>query len=251
MQSIKLINNKQMKKIILAAVISVSILSCKKETTIEYKHADKPAVISCEGVDSKIFSEAYYAFEKAILIHAKNTNRRPNFNITAETALKNFIARSRGNIKITDYATEESFAVFNILKTMDIWNGPQLKNSAKITECIGNTISNKTIKGSFNTLRSVESLAPKLMVSAITDNRAIRGQYKDKALMTYVALDLYFAKFYNTDFSAVTFLTEQAKPATTTKPVTAPTQPKVGKALNLDVKKKKTEQHGPHDGHNH
>lgn len=240
-----------MKNIILVAVIIVSILSCKKEATIEYKHADKPAVVTCEGVDSKIFNEAYYAFENAIITHAKNTNRRPNFNITAEVALKNFIARSRGNIRITDYATEESFAVFNILKTMDIWDGPQLKNSAKITECIGNNISNKTIKGSFNTLRSVESLAPKLMVSAITDNRSVRGQYQDKALMTYVALDLYFAKFYNTDFSAVTFLTEQDNPVTSTKPVAKPTQPKVGKALNLDVKKKKTEQHGPNDGHNH
>jgi len=240
-----------MKKIILAAVISVSVLSCKKEATIEYKHADKPATIACEGVDEKLFSEAYYAFENAILIQAKNTNRRPNFTITVDNALKNFISRSRGNIRITDYVTEESLAVFNLLKTQDIWNGPQLNSKAEITECIGNSISNKTIKGTFNTLRSVESLAPKLMVSAMTDNRAIRDQYKDKALMTYAALDLYFAKFFNTDFSAVTFLTEQAQPTATPKPIAAPAQPQVGKALNLDVKKKKTEQHGPNDGHNH
>lgn len=241
-----------MRKIILAAAISVSVLSCKKEATIEYKYADKPVTITCEGVDEKLFSEAYYAFENAILIQAKNTNRRPNFNITTDYALKNFIARSRGNIRITDYVTEESLAVFNILKNKDIWNGPQLDSKTKVTECIGNSISNKTIKGSFNTLRSVESLDPKLMVSTITDNRAIRDQYKDKALMTYVALDLYFAKFFNTDFSAVTFLTEQEQPAVTPKPVAKPTaQPQVGKALNLDVKKKKTEQHGPHDGHNH
>jgi len=240
-----------MKKIILAAVISVSVLSCKKEATIEYKHTDKPVTITCEGVDEKLFSEAYYAFENAILIQAKNTNRRPNSTITVDNALKNFISRSRGNIRITDYVTEESLAVFNLLKTQDIWNGPQLKSKAEITECIGNSISNKTIKGTFNTLCSVESLAPKLMVSAMTDNRAIRDQYKDKALMTYAALDLYFAKFFNTDFSAVTFLTEQAPQPKVAKPIASPTQPKVGKALNLDVKKKKTEQHGPNDGHNH
>jgi len=241
-----------MKKIILAAVISVSVLSCKKEATIEYKHADKPVTITCEGVDAKLFSEAYYAFENAILIQAKNANRRPNFTITTDYALKNFVARSRGNIRITDYVTEESLAVFNLLKNQDIWNGPQLKNKAEITECIGNSISNKTIKGTFNTLRSVESLAPKLMVSAMTDNRAIRDQYKDKALMTYAALDLYFAKFFNTDFSAVTFLTEKAPLAKVAKPIATPAaKPQVGKALNLDVKKKKTEQHGPNDGHNH
>jgi len=240
-----------MKKIILAAVISVSVLSCKKEATIEYKHADKPVTITCEGIDEKLFSEAYYAFENAILIQAKNTNRRPNYTITTDNALKNFIARSRGSVKITNYVTEESLAVFNLLKAQNIWNGAQLNSKAVITECIGNSISNKTIKGTFNTLRSVESLAPKLMVSTITDNRAIRDQYKDKALMTYVALDLYYAKFFNTDFSAVTFLTEQAQPAITAKPETTPKQPQVGKALNLNVKKKKTEQHGPNDGHNH
>ena len=240
-----------MKKIVLAAVISISVLSCKKEVTFEYKHADKPATITCENVDGKLLSEAYYAFENAILIQAKNTNRRPNTSITPENALKNFIARSRGTVKITDYVTEESFVVFNALKGLGIWNGPQLKNDATITECIGNEISNPVIKGSFNTLRSVESLSPKLMVSAMTDNRAIRDQYKDKALMTYVALDMYYAKFFNTDFSAVTFLTEQVKPTVTPTIKAAPKAPQIGKALDLDVKKKKTAAHGPHDGHNH
>jgi len=239
-----------MKRIVLTAAISLSILSCKKEATIEYKYADKPAVISCEGVDVKLLNEAYYAFENAILINAKNSNRRPNTNITPETALRNFISRSRGTIKITDYVTEESFAIFNSLKSLDIWNGPQLKSDAKLTDCIGNSISNPIIKGSFNTLRSVGSLNPKLMVSAMTDNRAIRDQYKDKALMTYVAFDMYYAKFYNTDFSAVTFLTEQAQPVVAPAPKAAPKTPQIGKALDLDVKKKKPA-HDSHDGHNH
>ena len=240
-----------MKKIVLAAVISISVLSCKKEVTFEHKYADKPATIICESVDTKLLSEAYYAFENAILIHAKNTNRRPNTNITPEYALKNFIARSRGTIKITDYTTEESLRVFNALKNLDIWNGPQLKNDAALTECIGNTISNPTIKGAFNTLRSVESLNPNLMVSAMTDNRAIRDQYKDKVLMTYAALDMYYAKFFNTDFSAVTFLTEQAKPVVAPTQKSTPKAPQIGKSLDLDVKKKAPVKHGPNDGHNH
>jgi len=243
-----------MKKIILAAAISVSVLSCKKEATIAYKYADKPAAVTCESVDSKLYSEAYYAFENAILIYAQNTNRRPNFKITVDNALKNFISRSRGNIKITDFVTEESFAIFNQLKSENIWNGPNLKSDASITECIGNSISNKEIKASFNALRSVGSLNPKLMVSAMTDNRAVRDQFKDKALMTYAALDLYFAKFFNTDFSAITFLTEQEKPAAPVapvKPVANQKTPEIGKALNLDVKKKKAKQPDAHDGHNH
>lgn len=240
-----------MRKIILATVISVSVLSCKQEANIEYKYANQPATVTCESIDTKLYSEAYYAFENAILTQAKNTNKRAGFNITSDYALRSYIARSKGSIKITDYVTEESLAIFNTLKNQNIWNGPQLKSSATITECIGNSISNEDIKRSFNTLRSVESLSPKLITSAITDNRAIRDQYKDKALMTYVALDLYYAKFFNTDFSAVTFLTEQEKPVTAAKPKAASNKPEIGKALDLDMKKKKKELHSPNDGHNH
>lgn len=240
-----------MKKLILAAVISVSVLSCKEQDTTTYKYADKPTVINCENTDNKLFSEAYYAFENAILIHGKNTNRRPNIPVTKENVLRNFVTRSRGNLKITDYVTKESLEVFNKLKDLDIWNGTQLKNNDPLTECIGNAISNPTIKASFNTLRSVESLAPKLMVSTIVDNRRVKGQFKDKVLMTYVAFDMFYAKFFNTDFSAVTFLTEKEKLATPTKPVTTNKKPEIGKALNLDVKKKKKEANNSHEGHNH
>ena len=237
-----------MKKLVLAAVLGVTMLSCKKEPTFEYKYTDQPQVLTCENIDSKLFNEAYYAFENAILTQAKNNNKRPNFNITLDYALRNYIMRAKGHIRITDYATKEAYDVFHILKNKDIWNGSQLKSDAAITECIGNNISNTTIKGSFNTLRSVESLNPKLVASTITDDRTIRGQYTDKALMTYVALDMYYSKFYNTDFSKVEFLVEK-EPAVQPKAKT--TQPEIGKKLNLEVNKTNTEKHGPNDGHNH
>ncbi len=240
-----------MKNVILAAIISTSILSCKKEATMTYHYADKQATINCENIDSKLFSEAYYAFENAIVTQAKNTNKRPNFNITTDYALRNFLTRSRGNIKITDYVTKESFEVFNSLKTLDIWDGNQLKTNSNLLDCIGNGISNPTIKASFNSLRSVQSLSPKLMISTIVDNRTIRDQYKDKVLMTYAALDMYYAKFYNTDFSAVTFLTEQDKATEPISKSNSTVAPQVGKALNLDVKNKKQKVTRGHEGHNH
>jgi hypothetical protein len=237
-----------MKKIVLTAVLSISLLSCKQDVKFDYKYADQPQVLTCENVDTKLFNEAYYVFENAIMTQAKNTNRRPNFNITPEYALRSFIMRAMGNMRITDYATKEAFEVFNILKNKDIWNGNQLKSSANITECIGNNILNSTIKGSFNTLRSVESLSPNLVASTITDNRAIRGQYKDKVLMTYVALDMYYSKFYNTDFSNIEFLTEKEP---TPLPTAKPTGPEIGKKINITPAKDNSQKHGPNDGHNH
>lgn len=237
-----------MKKIVLATVLSISILSCKQEPTFNYKYANQPQVLICENIDSKLFNEAYYAFEKAIITQAKNNNKRPNFNITPEYALRSYIMRSKGNINITDYVTKEAFEIFSKLKNKDIWNGAQLRSEATITECIGNSISNATIKGSFNTLRSVESLSPNLVASTITDNRAIRDQYKDKALMTYVALDMYYSKFYNTDFSNVEFLVEK-EPAQI--PAVKQAGPEIGKKINLEAKTDNRQQHSSHDGHNH
>jgi hypothetical protein len=239
-----------MKKVILAAAISFSILSCKKEASIAYKYADKPVVLNCENLDEKLVNEAYYAFENAILIHAKNTNKRPNIPVTSERALQNFIKRSSGFINITEYTTKEGYELFNSLKNLDIWDGAQLKSNATVTECIGESIANPNIKSSFNSLRSVESLTPKLMGSSIINNRT-RDLYKDKALMTYVAFDMYYAKFFNTDFSAVTFLTEKENTVAPSKPVISPKNPEIGKALNLDLKKKTPETHSAHDGHNH
>lgn len=240
-----------MKKIVLAAAISLSILSCKKEAEFDYKHSEKPATITCDNVDVKLLSEAYYAFENAIMIQAENTKRRPQVKVTIDNAMRSYINRTKGNIKITDYITEESLAIFNVLKNQDIWEGAQLKSNSTINECIAKGISNKGIKSSFNTLLSIESLDPKLIASAITDNRGARGQFRDKTLMTYVALDMYYAKFFNTDFSKLTFLTEKVQPTAVPTPKVAPKTPQIGKALDLDVKKKKTEAHGPNDGHNH
>ena len=234
-----------MKKTVLAIALSITLFSCKQEPTFEYKYADQPQVLTCENIDTKLLNEAYYAFENAVFTHAKNNNRRPNMNITPEYALRSYIMRANSNVKITDFVTEETLIVFNSLKSQDIWNGTQLKSNAEVTECIGNNIINPTIKGSFNTLRSVESLSPNLIASTITDDRTIRDQYNDKALMTYVALDMFYSKFYNTDFSNIEFLVEK-EPAILPAPKT--TGPEIGKKINLEAK---PEKHSSHDGHNH
>ncbi len=62
---------------------------------------------------------------------------------------------------------------------------------------------------------------------------------------------MFACKFYNTDFSAVTFLTEQDKATEPISKSKATSAPQVGKALNLDVKNKKQKVTRGHEGHNH
>lgn len=241
-----------MKKIVLATALCISVLSCKQESKFDYKYADQPQTLSCEDIDAKLFNEAYYAFENAIITYTKNTKRSPNLNVTPEFALRAYTVRAQGLIRITDYITKETYDIFQKLKDKDIWNGNQLKNNSNFTECIGRNIENPKIKGSFNTLRSVNSLNPVLVATTITEDRTIRNQYNDKTLMTYIALDLYYSKFFNTDFSNIEFLVEK-DPATLppTLPITKPTGPEIGKKINLAPVKDKRQQHSSHDGHNH
>ncbi len=243
-----------MKKIILILAVSISILSCKKNNSSAlstYKYADKPQTLACSTIDSKLFTEAYYAFENAILIHGANTNRRPGSVINTDFAFRNFTARAQNNLRIQDYITEETAAVFKVLKTQDIWDGNHLNYNSDIVKCIANSISNTEIKQTFKTLQSVNSLDPKLMAAAIYGNTKARDKFKDKALMTYVALDIFYAKMQNVDMSTVKFITKQDKPAvapvTKRRPIAK--KPIIGQEIKLDTKK--AVKHGPNDGHNH
>lgn len=222
-----------MKKLILLLTITVLFFSnCKKEPQITYLYADQPQTLNCNDIDAKLFSDAYYAFEKAIVTQSQNVNKRPNYTVPPASALRNFVNRSKGTLRIDNYITEETLAVFNNLKNQDIWNNNQLKGNSAIADCIGNHITNPGIKTSFNALRQSGDLDAKLMAAAVAD-LGLFDQYKDKALMTYAALDLYYAKFFEIDLTKITLL----------------------KANTANALQEKDEHaghnHGPNDGHNH
>ncbi len=232
-----------MKKIILTLTISVALFSCKKteNTTLEtYNHSDKPETIFCDDVDKKLLSEAYYAFENAVLINATNTNRNPKRIINIDFALRNFMARAQNNIRIQDFLTEEVVTIFKVLKQQNIWDGNQLDNNGNLLNCIANSISNPQLKQTFKTLKEVNSLDPKLMATAIYGNSKVRTSLKDKVLMTYIALDLFYAKMFAVDLSKVKYITKQNPPvlAPVNKKAPALKKLEIGKPIKLNTKKK-------------
>lgn len=232
-----------MKKLILLSTVTVLFFSnCKKEQQITYLYSDQPQTLNCNDIDTKLYSDAYYAFEKAIVTQAQNVNKRPNYTVPPASALRNFVNRSKGTLRIDNYITKETLAVFNNLKNQDIWKNNQLRSNTAIANCIGNHISNPGIKTSFNALRQSGDLDAKLMASAVADLRLF-DQYKDKALMTYAALDLYYAKFFELDLTKIKLL--EAKTQTIQKETAV-------KSKGIELKKEDLDRkHGPNDGHNH
>lgn len=184
--------------------LAISLISCKKENTLsEYKYADKGLVLSCENVNSKLYSEALFAFENDILnFYGKN-----NPNASLIQAYGQFIRNAiYGRIKYEDIVSPHTIKVFEVLKNEnDLWDASNPKsylnyNSALIN-CISINMQNAELKTTFNSLLKVNSMSPKPFGAPLMSN--YRNVIKDKYLAAYIAFDLFYANLFNKDLSKV------------------------------------------------
>lgn len=220
-------------KIILLSFLLVFIVfSCKKENTFtDYKFTDKPETVTCDGLNNALYKEALYSLEEDLLNFHQKTN--PKMSLTQ--AYSNFIRLAiYGRLKYEDIVSKQTLKVFEALKNeSDLWdaNNPKshLNYNSTIIKCISNNIKDEALKTTFNALLSTNSMSPKLFGTALINK--YRNALNDKHLATYIALDLFYAKLFDIDFSKVN--------------LDKPEQ-------NVDFNKiPPTPQTDPHAGHNH
>ncbi|WP_034044506.1 hypothetical protein [Wocania ichthyoenteri] len=189
---------------LIVITLVISLISCKKENTLsEYKYADKGLVLSCENVNSKLYSEALFTFENDILnFYGKN-----NPNASLIQAYGQFIRNAiYGRIKYENIVSPHTVKVFEVLKNEDdLWDASNPKsylnyNSALIN-CISINMQNAELKTTFNSLLKVNSMSPKPFGAPLTSN--YRDVIKDKYLAAYVAFDLFYANLFNKNLSKV------------------------------------------------
>ena len=66
---------------LIAVLLVFTFFNCKQQNTFsDYKFADKPQAISCEGLNSKLYNEALYSFEDDILKYFKENRPETNIN---------------------------------------------------------------------------------------------------------------------------------------------------------------------------
>lgn len=184
--------------------LTISLISCKKENTLsEFKFADKGLVLSCENVNSKLYSEAIFAFENDILnFYGKN-----NPNASLLQAYSQFIRNAiYGRLKYEDIVSPHTLKVFKVLKNEnDLWsaNNPKsyLNYNSALVNCISINMQNADLKTTFNALLKTNSMSPKPFGAPLMSN--YRNVVKDKYLAAYVAFDLFYAKLFNMDLSKV------------------------------------------------
>lgn len=182
--------------------LAISLISCKKESTLsDYKYADKGLVLSCENVNSKLYSEALFAFENDILNHYKKNNPNSSLLNAYSVFLRNAIY---GKLKYEDIVSPHTVKVFEALKKEEnLWvtNNPQsyLNYRSPLVKCIGINMQNQDLKTTFNALIGINSMSPRLFGAPLISN--YRDILKDKYLAAYVAFDLYYARLFNRDLS--------------------------------------------------
>jgi len=176
--------------------------SCKKENTFkEYEFADKPAVLECNNLNSKLYNEALYSFENDILnFYGKDKK-------SLLLAYSQFIRLSvYGRVNYKNIVSEHTLKVFEALKNeSELWNFNQsashLNYNSALMDCIAQNITNPDLKTTLNALLSTNSMNPKLFGAPLSTNYSTT--LSDKYLASYVAFDLFYAKLFDVDFSKV------------------------------------------------
>ena len=181
-----------------------TLFNCNKQNPFsDYKYSDKPEAIICEGLNSKLYNEALYSFEDDIL----KFYQQKKSNITLVQGYSQFIrAAIYSPPKFEEIVSKHTLDVFEALKNdTDLWDATNSKShlnyNGKILNCIASNIKDTNLKTTFEALISTNSMSPKLFGTPLVTK--YRNALNDKYLALYIALDLYYAKLFDIDFSNV------------------------------------------------
>ncbi|WP_189360161.1 hypothetical protein [Algibacter mikhailovii] len=217
---------------LIAVLLVFTFFNCKQQNTFsDYKFADKPQAISCEGLNSKLYNEALYSFEDDIL----NYYQQQKSTSTLVQAYSQFLRGSNyGRLKLEDFVSKHTLDVFEALKEeADLWDAnnteSHLNYHGKTIRCISENIKDANLKATLNALISTNSMSPKLFGAPLLTK--YRNALNDKYLALYITLDLYYSNLFELNLDLVNL----------DKPEQQVDFNKLPPASNPD----------PHAGHNH
>jgi len=191
---------------IIVITLAMSLVSCNKEKEkvfTDYKYGYKPDTITCGDLDTDLLKEALYSFENDISIYYdadRNTLVRSYSRLIKESL--------NGSLKYENILSKHTVDIFQVLKNdKTLWNLEKSKSNLNyngdMLDCIAQNIIDARLNGIFNSLKTTNSLSPKLFGEAVKD-RAIL-MLSDKYLATYIALEFYYAKLFDLDLTNINF----------------------------------------------
>lgn len=204
-------------------VICLILVNCQEpKSELIFKYSNKPSVINCSNLDSKLFNEAIYNFEENLIDNYANKN--PNLSNSYRTFLRE---STTNRTNYNNFTNQHSIDIFEALMQVEgLWlnetNNLSLNYNHEIFQCIGDNIKDADIKTTYNALLSTNSMSLRMLKDILVSKSSRLNS--DKYLATYVALELYYSKLSDVDLS------KKQDPS--------------------DISKTK-EKNDPHAGHNH
>lgn len=190
-----------MKKISTILLITfVFAMSCKTEPNIEYKYQQEDELFECDAVDMALIKEAIYAFEDYIKNHYSFQNPK-----SVDQGYYYYWEISRSTrIPAVEFINPHVLNIRDELKKIDdLWitkgETTTLNYKHPMVKCISNYMVNPELKKTFDVLTESNTFKDQVFLALLKrDPIAIK---KDPALATYLALDTFYARILNLDFS--------------------------------------------------
>ncbi len=184
-----------MKKNILFALVLLLFLSCNQKK-LEYQFNDKEDLtFTCEYQNKALIKEALYTFEEYI---EKNYAAIDHRTIEGYRSYLHLLYDN--SPPASEYFSDHLKDVVNtLLKEEDLWVQEgynfTLNYNNPFVKCLIENIEDKDIKNTLNILKQTNTLKAEVVAPIFYEKKNL--MVKDKALATYVALDMFYAKVFH------------------------------------------------------
>lgn len=172
------------------------LFNCKKDVNpITYEFTDKPYDFVCKesDIENDLLKEALYSFEDDIVKYYDP--KQLNLNRAYGQFLLGINHNEYIHMRII---SPRSRAILERLKQEDhLFINGQLNTKSPLISCVVHGVKDEDLKTTFNALLSAGSLKSSILASGIMfESKKVLA---DKAMATYVALDMYYAKIAERD----------------------------------------------------
>ena len=187
---------------LLTYICALCLLACQnspKKVDLDFIYTNQGNVLNCDGLDTALIQEAFYSFENDLTSYY--TPEKPIYS----RAYSIFVSQALSDrVNYSLMVSEHSKKVLEALKQDEsLWtnnpDGSKVNFNHPIFECIGENIQDEPLKETFNALVQTNSMSLRMFGQELRQKTF--GMKDDKYLATYVAMELFYGKIYDKDFS--------------------------------------------------
>lgn len=181
-------------------LLSIILSGCKEEINPTFKYSEEKNLFKCSISDMDLIKEAVYVFEDFVF---KNYDFRLKQDLNI--AYRNYLKNAEANfMPIAENFDEHAIAITQkLMKRESLWEGTKgdmhLRNDGELLSCLIDDMQNEDLKELFYAMANSNTLRANSVAPLITRYADLLPE--DRALVSYMALDMFYAQVFQLDFS--------------------------------------------------